>query len=91
MGVEEIAKERELAAGTIAGHLADAVGDGRLSIYKFMSPEAVASIEKAVKQMPEGFTSKDLFTSLEGKFNYGQLRAVMNHVRITASLSIGQD
>jgi PIF1-like helicase/Helix-turn-helix domain/Helicase len=85
MNVEDIAKERELAVGTILGHLADAVGDGRISIYKFMTHEEVATIENRVREMPEDFTSKDLFTALEGKFNYGHLRAVMNHMRVSSS------
>ena len=85
MNVEEIAKERELAVGTILGHLADAIGDGRISIYKFMTHEEVASVENRVREMPEDFTSKDLFTALGGKFNYGHLRAVMNHMRVSSS------
>ena len=85
MNVEEIAKERELALGTILGHLADAIGDGRISIYKFMTHEEVAVVENRVREMPEDFTSKDLFTALEGKFNYGHLRAVMNHMRVSSS------
>jgi hypothetical protein len=86
--IEEIAKERELAISTIIGHLADAIGDGRISIYKFMTKEEVALVENAIKGMPQDFTSKDLFTTLGGKFNYGHLRAVMNHMRINASLPI---
>jgi hypothetical protein len=86
MTVEEIAKERELTAGTIVGHLADAVGDGRISIYKFMTYEQVTLVENTLKEMPQEFTSKDLFTALGGKFNYGQLRAVINHVRINSPL-----
>jgi ATP-dependent DNA helicase RecQ len=81
MTVEEIAKERELVVGTIIGHLADGIIDGRLSIFKFMSKEDVEVIENAINEMPGGFTSKDLYTVLEGKFGYGYLRAVMNHVR----------
>ena len=86
MTPEEIAKDRELTVGTVVGHLADAVADGRISIYKFMPPEQVAAIETALREMPQDFTSKDLFVALEGKFNYGQLRAVINHVRISSQL-----
>jgi hypothetical protein len=38
-----------------------------------------------LKEMPEGFTSKDLFTKLGGKFGYGMLRAVMNHTGIQST------
>jgi hypothetical protein len=85
MSLELIATQRELAKSTIEGHLAKAVEEGRLNIFRFMTEEQVSTIEKALQEMPEEFTSKDLFTALEGKFNYGQLRAVMSHVR-TASL-----
>ena len=50
-----------------------------------MTEENVNIITKALKEMQEGFTSKDLFTKLEGKFGYGQLRAVMNHVGIQST------
>lgn len=82
MTIEAIAKERGLVAGTIEGHLARAVGQGRVSIFKFMAEDHVALIDNAIKEMPEGFTSKDLYTKLDGKFGYGQLRAVLNHVNI---------
>ena len=85
LSIEGIAKERGLVAGTIEGHLAKAVGSGRISIFKFMTEENVNIIAKALKEMQEGFTSKDLFAKLEGKFGYGQLRAVMNHVGIQST------
>jgi hypothetical protein len=91
MTVEEIARERELVTSTIEGHLAKAVEEQRVSVYKFMTREQVTAIENALKEMPEEFTSKDLFTALEGKFNYGQLRAVMSHVRSTNIRSTDQD
>ncbi len=81
MTIEEIAKERELVPSTIEGHLAKAVESGRISIFKFVTPEEVLSIEKALAGMPEDFTSKDLFEALAGKFSYGKLRAVMTHIR----------
>jgi hypothetical protein len=84
MTVEEIATERALAISTIEGHLAKAVEVERISIFKFMSNEEVGTIEAAVKAMPEDFSSKDLYTALEGKFNYGQLRAVLSHMRIVS-------
>jgi hypothetical protein len=84
MTVGEIATERSLAVSTIEGHLAKAVEAEQISIFKFMSNEEVGTIEAAVKAMPEDFSSKDLYTALEGKFNYGQLRAVLSHMRIVS-------
>jgi DNA-binding NarL/FixJ family response regulator len=78
LDLEAIAKERGLARSTIEGHLAKAVEEKRVSIYSFMSEEQVTLIEKAIREMPEDFTSKDLFIYLKGEFSYSQLRAVMN-------------
>jgi hypothetical protein len=50
-----------------------------------MSEQDVGTITHALKEMPEGFTSKDLFTKLGGKFGYGMLRAVMNHTGIQST------
>ena len=88
MTIAEISKERELVIGTIAGHLAVAVAEGRTSIFSFMTHEEVDTIQRAVKDMPEGFTSKDLFTALKGQYNYAQLRAVMNHMKVVTPLMI---
>ena len=85
LAVEAIAKERGLVIGTIEGHLAKAVEEGRISVLKFMSEENVNIITAALKEMPEGFTSKDLYAKLSGKYGYGQLRAVMNHVGIKST------
>ena len=79
--VEQIAKERELTVGTIEGHLAKAVEAGSISIYKFMNDEVVTEISNAIAQLPNEFSSRDLYTVMKGKFGYGQLRAVMAHVK----------
>ena len=78
--VEAIAKERVLVVGTIEGHLAKAVGAGRISIFKFMSKESVEEISRAISELPKDSASKELYTKLKGKYGYGLLRAVMNHV-----------
>jgi Helix-turn-helix domain len=77
--VSEIAKIRELTPQTIEGHLAVAVGQRKLSIFKFMSEETVGEITEAIKSLPENHTSKDLFEKLRGKYSYGQLKAVNVH------------
>ena len=80
MTPEEIAKERQLVLSTIEGHLAKAVGAGRVSILKFMTEDEVKEIQKAIAQLPaKEFSSKDLFEKLKGKYGYGKLRAVMNY------------
>jgi hypothetical protein len=78
---EQIAQDRALSIGTIEGHLAKAVEAGSISIYKFMNDQAVSEIAGAIAQLPKEFSSKDLYAALKGRFGYGQLRAVMAHVR----------
>jgi hypothetical protein len=81
MTVELIAKERDLAVGTIESHLAKAVAEDKLSIFEFMSKESVDTIGNALAELPENATSKELYDILKGKFGYGHLRAVMAHKR----------
>jgi uncharacterized protein YpbB len=91
MTIDEIAKQRELAVSTIEGHLAKGVEEDRVSIHKFMTDEQVFTIEKAIRSLPTDFTSKDLFEALEGKFKYGLLRAVMNHLKNTQAIKEFED
>ena len=83
MTVEQIATERGLVSSTIEGHLAKAVAAGRLSIFKFMTEENVMEIVTAQRELPEGSSSKDLYTKLKGKFGYGQLRAAMAYAKMS--------
>ncbi len=82
LSVQEIAYERGLAIGTIEGHLAKAIGEGRVAIQSLMQEEQITIISAAIGELPKGFTSKDLFTKLEGKFAYSQLHAVMNYLAV---------
>jgi PIF1-like helicase/Helix-turn-helix domain/Helicase len=81
MTVEAIAKERQLAEGTIESHLEKAVVEGQVSIFKIMSKERIEEISNAILEMPEGFDSKNLFDKLHGKYGYGPIKAVMNFVK----------
>jgi uncharacterized protein YpbB len=83
LSVDQIAAERQLAKGTIESHLARAVEAGTVSIYKFMDDQSVTEIGTVIQTMPEGFSSKELFEKLKGRFGYNQLRAVMAHVKNT--------
>ena len=84
LSVPEIAEERVLAISTIEEHIIRAIGEGRIPIQLFLEEEQIAIISEAIEGMPKGFTSTDLFRKLEGKFTYNQLRAVMNHLEVTA-------
>jgi hypothetical protein len=85
VSIENIAKERDLALGTIESHLSKLVTEKRISIFQFMSEEQVNSIETVLKQMPEEFSSKDVYDKLQGKFGYGYLRAVMSYKGIQST------
>jgi hypothetical protein len=79
MNIESIARERELVPGTIEGHLAKAVQSGKLDIDQFVAQNEIELINKAITEMPSGFSSKDLFIKLDGQYSYAKLRAVMSH------------
>ena len=76
--IKTIAQERGLVPGTIEGHLAKAVIMGKLDIDKFIDKDEVETISKAITEMPEGFSSKDLYIKLDGKYSYPKLRTVMS-------------
>ncbi len=80
MDIESIARERGLVTGTIEGHLAKAVQAGNIDIFKFVPEDDFAVIVKAIDEMHETFTSKDLFLKLDSRFSYPKLRAVMNYL-----------
>lgn len=81
MTIEEIAAARELVPGAIESHLARAVEISRLDISALLNQSELNEISDTMKKLPEGFTSKDLFTSLDGRFSYGKLRAAMKILR----------
>ena len=81
MSVSQIAQERGLVTSTIEGHLAKAVAEERISIFKFMTEETVMMIITTKRQLAEEASSKELFDALKGKFSYGQLRAVMTYAK----------
>lgn len=85
MTISEIANKRGLTVGTIEGHLGRAVAEKRISILKFASQETVDHISSVLREMPTGFTSKDVFERLGGEYGYGILRAVMIHTGLQST------
>ncbi len=85
MTIDQVSKERGLVASTIEGHLAKAVETARLDIFSFMNEKEVTEITDAIRLLPEGFVSKQLYDALEGKYGYGKLRAVMAHAKSNPS------
>ncbi len=84
LNVESIAEERGLAVSTIEGHLAKAISEGKVPINSLVDDDQIITISDAIGEMPKGYTTKDLFTRLDGKFAYNQLRAVMNHLSVAS-------
>lgn len=80
--VGSIAVERGLTTGTIEGHLARAVMEGRIDILKVMSEDELKEIMETAGTMAEGFGHKELYSQLKGKYSYGKLRAAMHHYRV---------
>jgi uncharacterized Zn finger protein len=76
LSLEQIAKERQMALGTIEGHVAKAIASDRVDIFKIMKEDAVMEIINARRELPTEVTSKDIYEKLNGKYSYGQLRAV---------------
>jgi hypothetical protein len=74
---EQIATERGLVVSTIESHLARAVETARLEITAFIPDAEREIIAAAIRELPDGFVSKELFDKLKGKYSYGKLRAVM--------------
>jgi hypothetical protein len=83
MTIEEIAAEREITVGTIESHLARAVERSQLDISTLVSKDELNEITEATKKLPPEFKSKDLYDSLHGKFSYGKLRSVLNHLKLS--------
>ena len=82
MDIEAIAKERGLVPGTIEGHLAKAVESGKIELHQYLSAEDFETIRNSIATInTEGFTSKDVFAKLEGKFSYAKIRVVMNRLQ----------
>ncbi|CAN5472003.1 helix-turn-helix domain-containing protein [soil metagenome] len=82
MSPEQVASERGLVLSTIESHLAKAVAEGRIDIFKFMNEETVIEIVDARRQLPQEASSKDLYEKMKRKFGYGQLRAAMAYDKL---------
>jgi hypothetical protein len=75
---EQIAIERSLVLGTIESHLARAIAQGVLDCSVLLTQEQMKEISEAMEGMPSGFSSKDLFHRLHGKYTYERLRVAMS-------------
>lgn len=80
--IEEIANDRGFSATTIEGHLAHFIENGELSIDTFLKKDEVEEIYKAiVKTKTQNLTP--LKEALNHKYDYGKLRMVVAHYKLT--------
>jgi len=85
--IEEIAKERGLSVSTIQGHLAYYVEEQQLDIHRVLEQAKLEEIERFCSANPTA-TLAEAKTHFGSKFNYGELRLALSHLR-NRNVSIG--
>ncbi|MGV3527971.1 MAG: helix-turn-helix domain-containing protein [Flavisolibacter sp.] len=75
--IAEIAKERNLAASTIEGHLATFVASGELHIDELVD-KAKQELIRSIIKSPEERTLSELMQALNHQVSFGELRLMMN-------------
>jgi len=71
---EQIAAQRNFTAGTIYGHLADAVAAGeQLDLNRLLTKEEQKEIQAAFEELGSGVLGP-VFEALDGRYDYGRLR-----------------
>lgn len=78
--VQEIATERNLAASTIEGHLAEYVVTGEVNILDLLDKELLEEIKIASEGVEEGKLSP-IKEKLGEKASYGQIKMVVNYLK----------
>jgi ATP-dependent DNA helicase RecQ len=78
--IDQIAKERELARGTIEGHLVQFVERGMLETRLFMNDKKKAAIEQAIGENESG-KLRDIKETLGEDFSYADIRMVLAEKR----------
>lgn len=73
--IKEIARLRSLACGTIEGHLAFHVGEGRLDIARVLAPEKIVELTEFFTRNPTA-TVAEAKASFGDKYSYGELKMV---------------
>jgi ATP-dependent DNA helicase RecQ len=84
MSMLEIAKNRDLNAVTIEGHLAHFVGEGKLSVHDFVTPEKRKPIEDAIEKLGAEKLAP-LKEALGDSFSYGEIKMTVKHLEFLES------
>ncbi len=77
--IKQIARQRELKPDTIYNHLARAIEQGHVLLNEVIdiSEKEVASIEEALRELPEEQkTLKPVFEQFDGDYGYGIIRCI---------------
>lgn len=78
--IEDIAEERNLAIGTIEGHLASFVSSGELDIELLVTKEKMDMIRQVIDSIGHEPSASEVKEKLGDEFSYGEVRAVISYV-----------
>jgi uncharacterized protein YpbB len=81
--IDEIAQERKLVRNTIEGHLALAILQKEISAEKLFTAERLQQLSEQIRQMNTGSVTA-LKAQLPDDVTYGEIRMVLNHLKVTA-------
>lgn len=79
----EVAQKRALAPGTIESHMAQLIKAGDLEIHECMEKERIDNILAAIRAIQTD-SVQPVRQALGDAYSYGEIRAVMNHLRFMA-------
>ncbi len=86
--VEEIAEERGLATGTIAGHLSQFIGSGHIPVTKLVSPEKIELITEYFNSVEGDYRLGPAKEVLGDDISYEELRWVLKHFEFTGQKTL---
>lgn len=79
LSIEEIATQRGLTTGTIAGHLADLACMGRVELNRILAPERQQRIREAIASMTDAFTLSHIKELLPEDYEYHEIRLILDY------------
>lgn len=74
MSVDEISRQRNLAKGTIEGHLARFVETGEVDVSAFLKEDERHKLDEYIVLHPQA-SSSEIFNAFDSKYSYTQIRA----------------
>lgn len=77
--IPEIARERNLAASTIEGHLAHFIGTGELQLDQVVEPKKSKVILEYLEKHQAGGMG-EIRTALGNEYSYGEIKLVIKHL-----------